>query len=156
VDFAFSPRVEELQKELWAFMEECVFPAEETFRRQVEEAGEPWPHPPVMEELKAEARRRNLWNLFLPNPKWGPGLTNLEYAPLAEITGRSIFIAPEAINCSAPDTGNMEILAEFGTPEQQQQWLVPLLEGEIRSVFSMTEPAVASSDANNIDRKSVV
>ena len=153
MDFAFSARVEELQKELWAFMEECVFPAEETFRRQVEEADEPWPHPPVMEELKAEARRRNLWNLFLPNPKWGPGLTNLEYAPLAEITGRSIFIAPEAINCSAPDTGNMEILAEFGTPEQQQQWLLPLLEGEIRSVFSMTEPAVASSDANNIETR---
>jgi acyl-CoA dehydrogenase len=156
VDFAFSPKVEQLQKELCAFMDECVYPAEEAFRRQVDEAeraGDEWPHPPVMEELKAEARKRNLWNLFLPNQQWGAGLNNLEYAPLAEITGRSIFIAPEAINCSAPDTGNMEILAEFGTPEQQERWLAPLLEGEIRSVFSMTEPAVASSDANNISTR---
>ena len=153
MDFAFSPRVEQLQKELNAFMDECVYSSEEVYRRQIEEAqqaGDPWPHPPVMEELKAEARKRGLWNLFLPNEKWGAGLNNLEYAPLAEITGRSIFVAPEAINCSAPDTGNMEVLAEFGTPEQQEQWLVPLLEGQIRSVFSMTEPDVASSDANNI------
>jgi acyl-CoA dehydrogenase len=150
VDFAFAPKVEQLQKELAAFMDECVYPAEATYREQVENSGEDFPHPPVMEELKAEARRRNLWNLFLPNPKWGAGLTNLEYAPLAEITGRSAMIAPEAINCAAPDTGNMEVLAEFGTPEQQERWLVPLLEGEIRSVFSMTEPGVASSDASNI------
>jgi acyl-CoA dehydrogenase len=153
VDFGFSARTEELQKGLSAFMDECVYPAEPVYRRQIEEADEPYPHPPVMEELKAEARRRGLWNLFLPNPKWGAGLKNLEYAPLAEITGRSVFIAPEAINCSAPDTGNMEILAEFGTPEQQERWLAPLLEGEIRSVFSMTEPAVASSDANNISTR---
>ena len=153
MDFAYSPKVEELQKELTAFMEEHVYPAEERYRRETEEPGAGYTIPPVVEELKAEARRRNLWNLFLPHPPWGAGLTNLEYAPLAEITGRSIFIAPEAINCSAPDTGNMEVLAEFGTPEQQERWLVPLLEGEIRSVFSMTEPAVASSDANNIETR---
>jgi acyl-CoA dehydrogenase len=127
-----------------------VYPSEERYRHETEENGSGFTIPPVMEELKAEARRRNLWNLFLPHPKWGAGLTNLEYAPLAEITGRSIFVAPEAINCAAPDTGNMEVLAEFGTPEQQERWLVPLLAGEIRSAFSMTEPEVASSDANNI------
>jgi acyl-CoA dehydrogenase len=152
VDFAYSPKVEQLQKELTAFMAEQVYPAEERYRHETGEDGGAFTYtiPPVMEELKAEARRRNLWNLFLTHPKWGAGLTNLEYAPLAEITGGSIFVAPEAINCSAPDTGNMEVLAEFGTPEQQERWLVPLLAGEIRSVFSMTEPAVASSDANNI------
>jgi acyl-CoA dehydrogenase len=149
MDFAFSPKVEQLQKELNAFMEEHVYPAEATYATQVA-SGDGFTHPPVMEELKAEARRRKLWNLFLPHPEFGAGLSNLEYAPLAEITGRSPSIAPEAINCSAPDTGNMEILAEFGTPDQQEQWLVPLLNGEIRSVFSMTEPEVASSDASNI------
>src|SRR5215467_2384593 len=103
-----------------------------------------------MEELQREARSPGLWNLFLPDRRWGAGLSNLEYAPLAEITGQSPWIAPEALNCSAPDTGNMEILAEFGTPEQQDRWLRPLLEGEIRSCFCMTEPDVASSDATNI------
>jgi acyl-CoA dehydrogenase len=153
VDFSFSPKVEQLRKELLAFMDELVYPAEPTYRQQLAQAGARFVHPPVMEELKAEARRRNLWNLFLPHPNWGAGLSNLEYAPLAEITGRSIFVAPEAVNCSAPDTGNMEILAEFGTREQQQRWLVPLLNGEIRSAFSMTEPRVASSDASNIETR---
>jgi acyl-CoA dehydrogenase len=148
MDFAFSPNVEKLQAELEAFMQEHVYPAEPLCADQLS-AGAFTP-PTIIERLKEEARRRGLWNLFLPNKQWGAGLTNLEYAPLAEITGRSPFIAPEALNCSAPDTGNMELLAEFGTAEQQEQWLVPLLEGEIRSAFSMTEPAVASSDASNI------
>jgi acyl-CoA dehydrogenase len=149
MDFAFTPRVEELRQKLLEFMDSHVYPAEAVYRQQVEESGDPHFHPPVMEELKKEARERGLWNLFLPNEKWGAGLKNLEYAPLAEITGRS-HIAPEALNCAAPDTGNMEILAEFGTAEQKEEWLVPLLEGEIRSGFSMTEPEVASSDATNI------
>jgi acyl-CoA dehydrogenase len=149
VDFSYSARVEELRSELLDFMHQHVYPAEAVFRAQVE-AGPPHQSPPVMEELKAEARRRGLWNLFLPDPRWGAGLTNLEYAPLAEITGRSSVIAPEALNCQAPDTGNMEILALFGTPEQQERWLRPLLDGTIRSCFSMTEPEVASSDASNI------
>ena len=149
MDFEETPRVEELKSKLLDFMDSHIYPAEPVFREQVEKGGDPHQSPPVMDELKREARRRNLWNLFLPDEKWGAGLTNLEYAPLAEITGRS-FIAPEALNCAAPDTGNMEILAQFGTPEQQEKWLVPLLEGEIRSAFSMTEPDVASSDATNI------
>jgi acyl-CoA dehydrogenase len=149
VDFDETPRVKELKSKLLDFMDSHVYPAEPVFREQVEKGGDPHQSPPVMEELKQEARRRNLWNLFLPDERWGAGLTNLEYAPLAEITGRS-FIAPEALNCAAPDTGNMEILAQFGTPEQQERWLVPLLEGRIRSAFSMTEPDVASSDATNI------
>lgn len=153
MEFAYSDKVEKLRGELTEFMEEHVYPAEQQHHDEVEQSSDPWPYPAVMDELKKEARRRNLWNLFLPNDEWGAGLTNLEYAPLAEITGRSTFIAPETINCSAPDTGNMEILADFGTPRQQDDWLIPLLEGEIRSVFSMTEPAVASSDASNIETR---
>jgi acyl-CoA dehydrogenase len=150
MDFAFEPKVEDLRNQLLDFMDSHVYPAEPVYRQQVLESGDPYFHPPVMEELKAEARSRGLWNLFLPDAERGAGLSNLEYAPVAEITGRSPWIAPEALNCSAPDTGNMEILAEFGTPEQQKQWLTPLLEGEIRSCFCMTEPDVASSDATNI------
>jgi len=151
VDFAFSERTEEWRERLQAFMDEHVTPAEPVYESQMAEVGhDPSFTPQVIEDLKAEARRRGLWNLFLPDGNWGAGLSVLEYAPLAEITGRSPWIAPEATNCAAPDTGNMEILVEFGTPEQQQQWLVPLLDGEIRSCFSMTEPDVASSDATNI------
>ncbi len=150
MDFAFSDRCQELRSELIDFMESSVYPAEAVFSRQMAASGDPYHHPPIVEELKAEARSRGLWNLFLPDSEWGAGLTNLDYAPLAEITGRSPHLAPEALNCAAPDTGNMEILALFGTPEQQERWLTPLLEGEIRSCFSMTEPAVASSDARNI------
>jgi acyl-CoA dehydrogenase len=132
-------------------MEEFVYPAEGTFREQAERAANRWDTPPVMEELKAVARAQGLWNLFLPATHfYGAGLTNLQYAPLAEVTGRSPWIAPEALNCSAPDTGNMELLSLFGTPEQKERWLHPLLDGKIRSAFSMTEPAVASSDATNI------
>lgn len=149
MDFSFSPKVVELQERLLEFMDGHVYPAEPAYLGQIGASGDPHFHPPVMEELKAEARTRGLWNLFLPGERWGAGLTNLEYAPLAEITGRSP-IAPEALNCAAPDTGNMEILAEFGTSEQQEQWLKPLLDGKIRSCFAMTEPDVASSDATNI------
>jgi acyl-CoA dehydrogenase len=151
MDFAFDDKTTELRERLLEFMEKFVYPAEQTFRDQAASAANRWDTPPVMEELKAEARSRGLWNLFLPGTHgYGAGLTNLQYAPLAEITGRSPRIAPEALNCSAPDTGNMEILSLFGTEEQKQRWLLPLLEGQIRSAFSMTEPGVASSDAANI------
>ena len=149
MDFEPSQRSAELCAKLLDFMDSHVYPAEKIYREQARAAGRPHFHPPVMEDLKAEARSRGLWNLFLPEERFGPGLTNLEYAPIAEITGRS-FLAPEALNCAAPDTGNMEILAEFGTPAQQKEWLQPLLDGEIRSCFAMTEPDVASSDATNI------
>jgi acyl-CoA dehydrogenase len=151
VDFAFSDQVNDWSRRLQEYMDEHVFPAEATYAAEMHQSGDdPSFHPPVIEELKQEARARGLWNLFLPDPEWGAGLSVLEYAPLAELTGWSPWIAPEATNCSAPDTGNMEILAEFGTAEQQERWLVPMLEGEIRSCFSMTEPDVASSDATNI------
>jgi acyl-CoA dehydrogenase len=149
VNLAPSARGEELRETLLTFMDECVYPAEAVFRAQLQEAGDPHHHPAIMEELKAQAQQRGLWNLFLPDAEHGAGLSNLDYAPLAEILGRSA-IAPEACNCNAPDTGNMEILAEFGTQEQQDRWLAPLLAGEIRSAFGMTEPDVASSDATNI------
>ncbi|HKN96086.1 MAG TPA: acyl-CoA dehydrogenase family protein [Pseudonocardiaceae bacterium] len=149
MDFAYDETTERLRGELQAFMAEHVYPAEPVFEQQVARAGDPWARVPVIEELKAEARRRGLWNLFLPG-EHGAGLTNLQYAPLAEIMGRSPALAPEATNCAAPDTGNMEVLAMFGTPEQRTRWLGPLLEGEIRSAFCMTEPDVASSDATNI------
>jgi acyl-CoA dehydrogenase len=151
VDFALDQTTVELQERLLAFMDEFIYPAEPLFREQVDGAATKWDTPPIIEELKAAARARGLWNLFLPPiHEHGAGLTNLQYAPLAEITGRSPWIAPEAINCSAPDTGNMELLSLFGTPDQKREWLEPLLEGTIRSAFSMTEPDVASSDATNI------
>lgn len=150
MDFAYSPRVEEFRGRLHDFMQGHVYPAEPVYEEQMAANGDPDFHPPVMEDLKTEARARGLWNLFLPDPERGAGLSVLEYAPLAEITGASPHLAPEALNCSAPDTGNMEILHQFGTAEQKQQWLDPLLAGEIRSCFSMTEPDVASSDARNI------
>jgi acyl-CoA dehydrogenase len=150
MDFAYSQKVEDYRSRLSEFMDSHVFPAESVFRRQMEESDDPHHYPAVLDDLKKEARDRGLWNLFLPDPNDGAGLSVLEYAPLAEITGRSPEIAPESINCSAPDTGNMEILHMFGTPEQKEVWLHPLLEGEIRSCFSMTEPDVASSDATNI------
>jgi acyl-CoA dehydrogenase len=149
MEFAFDERTEELRAQLTAFMDEYVYPAEPVLAEQLAAAGDPWGTPPIVEELKTAARRQGLWNLFLPG-EHGGGLTNLQYAPLAEITGRSPRLAPEALNCSAPDTGNMEVLAEFGTPQQQDRWLTPLLDGEIRSAFCMTEPEVASSDASNI------
>jgi acyl-CoA dehydrogenase len=149
MDFALSARCQEYREKLLAFMDERVYPAEAVFEQQIAESGNPHFHTPIMEELKAEAKARGLWNLFSPHPQWGAGLSNADYAPLAEIMGRSL-IASEACNCSAPDTGNMEVLTMFGTAEQQDVWLRPLLEGEIRSAFAMTEPAVASSDATNI------
>jgi acyl-CoA dehydrogenase len=150
MDFTHGVRTSALQKQLLAFMDEHVYPAETVYERERREAADAHALSPVVEALKAEARVRGLWNLFLPDARWGAGLTNLEYAPLAEIMGRSVVLAPEALNCAAPDTGNMEVLARYGTPEQQERWLVPLLEGEIRSCFGMTEPDVASSDARNM------
>lgn len=151
MDFGFDEQTSELQQRLLGFMDECVYPAEARFQAEVASADDPWGTPAVLEELKAEARGRGLWNLFLPRThEFGAGLTNLQYAPLAEITGHNPWIAPEAINCSAPDTGNMELLSLFGTDEQRERWLGPLLDGTIRSAFSMTEPEVASSDATNI------
>ena len=154
MNFAYDDTTEELRARLDAFMAEHVLPAEPVYERQAAE-GPRWHTPPIMEELKREARSQGLWNLFLPHPDHGAGLTNLQYAPLAEITGRSPIVAPEAINCAAPDTGNMELLALFGSDEQKQRWLEPLLAGEIRSAFCMTEPAVASSDARNVATKIV-
>ncbi|MFE3698357.1 acyl-CoA dehydrogenase family protein [Nocardia tengchongensis] len=148
--FELSERGRRYRDDLLVFMDEHVYPAEPVYEAQMTESGDPHFQPPVLEELKTEARKQGLWNLFHPHPQWGPGLTNLEYAQLAEIMGRSMHLAPEATNCSAPDTGNMEVLTLFGTPEHQEQWLRPLLDGEIRSAFAMTEPAVASSDATNI------
>jgi acyl-CoA dehydrogenase len=149
LDFAVSPRASELAKRLTAFMTDHVYPAEAVYDAQIAANENPHEQPQVMRDLQRTAREQGLWNLFMTHGSWGAGLTNLEYAPLAEIVGRSI-IGNEAINCSAPDTGNMEILAMYGTLEQQQRWLKPLLECEIRSAFAMTEPEVASSDARNI------
>jgi acyl-CoA dehydrogenase len=148
--FQTTDRAKAYQEKLLAFMDEHIHPAEPVYEAQMARSGDPHFHPPVLEELKAEARKRGLWNLFHPHPEWGPGLTNLEYAPLAEIMGRSPHLAPEATNCNAPDTGNMEVLTLFGTEEHKERWLKPLLAGEIASAFAMTEPAVASSDARNI------
>ncbi len=148
MNFDYSDKVKALQRRVQGFIDEHVYPNEATFVRQVAE-GDRWQPTRIVEELKAKARAQNLWNLFLPESEYGGGLTNLEYAPLAEIMGRSPM-ASEAFNCSAPDTGNMEVLVRYGSPEQKKQWLEPLLEGKIRSAFAMTEPAVASSDATNI------
>lgn len=146
--FDYSPKVRELQARLQAFMDAHVYPNERVFYEQVAE--ERWRPVPVIEELKPKARAAGLWNLFLPESERGAGLTNLEYAPLCEIMGR-VHFAPEVFNCSAPDTGNMEVIERYGTAEHKERWLKPLLAGEIRSCFAMTEPAVASSDATNIE-----
>ncbi|MEU6829395.1 acyl-CoA dehydrogenase family protein [Nocardia beijingensis] len=148
--FETTDRAAAYQRELQEFMDSFVYPAEPIYAQQMREAGDPHFHPPVLEDLKREAKSRGLWNLFHPHPEWGPGLTNLEYAPLAEMMGRSL-LAPEACNCSAPDTGNMELFTLFGTDEHKAKYLKPLLQGTIRSAFAMTEPAVASSDATNIE-----
>ncbi|MFD6877557.1 MULTISPECIES: acyl-CoA dehydrogenase family protein [unclassified Streptomyces] len=159
MDFAFDTRTEELRERLVAFMEEYVYPAEAVAAEQRARLASPWDTPAVFGELKAEARRQGLWNLFFvnqhggPGAEYGAGLTNLQYAPLAEITGRSPHLAPMATNCAAPDTGNMELLAQFGDEAQKKQWLEPLLAGEIRSAFAMTEPEVASSDATNVETR---
>ncbi|MFM0248761.1 acyl-CoA dehydrogenase family protein [Paraburkholderia sediminicola] len=155
MDFQHSDKVKSLQQRLNAFMDEYVYPAEAIFEAQMDAArdsGNRWQPAPVIEELKQKAKAVGLWNLFLPESKYGAGLTNLEYAPLCEIMGRS-HIGAEPFNCSAPDTGNMETLVRYATPEQQQQWLLPLLDGTIRSAFAMTEPDVASSDATNIEAR---
>jgi acyl-CoA dehydrogenase len=149
MDFELSDRCKELRERLLTFMDEHVYPSEPAYEQQVRESGDPHFHPPVMEELKARAAELGLWNLFLP---YEGGLSNVEYAPLAEIMGRS-RIAPEACNCAAPDTGNMEVLTLFGSPEQKDRWLRPLLDGEIRSGFAMTEPDVGSSDATNVQMR---
>jgi acyl-CoA dehydrogenase len=152
MDFTFSSKVKDLQRRLQAFMDEHIYPNEQRFYDEIERNR--WSPARAIEELKPKARAAGLWNLFLPDDANGAGLTNLEYAPLCEIMGRSV-IAPEVFNCSAPDTGNMEVLARYGTPEQKERWLKPLLAGEIRSCFAMTEPAVASSDATNIEARIV-
>src|SRR5689334_8367844 len=149
MNFEYSDKVKYLQKKLSAFMDEYIYPNEATYYEQ-NHKGERWKVIQIIEDLKPKAKAAGLWNLFLPNDDLGAGLTNLEYAPLCEIMGRS-YMAPEVFNCSAPDTGNMEVLARYGTPAQKERWLKPLLAGEIRSCFAMTEPAVASSDARNIE-----
>jgi acyl-CoA dehydrogenase len=150
MNFEMTPRAAELYARVEEFLDEVVLPAEGEFHAQLAAADHPFDDPPLLEELKVEARKRGLWNLFLPHAtEWNEGLSNLDYAPLAELTGRCL-VASEAMNCWAPDTGNMEILTLFGTPDQRDRWLRPLLEGEIRSCFAMTEPEVASSDATNI------
>ena len=150
MNFDFSPKVEDLQAKVGRFMDDYVYPNERTFEDQLASGPDRWQIPPILEELKEKAKAAGLWNLFLPESDYGYGLTNLEYAPLSEIMGR-VHWASEVFNCSAPDTGNMEVLSRYGTPEQQKAWLEPLLEGRIRSCFAMTEPAVASSDATNIE-----
>ncbi len=150
MDFEYSARTKMYMDQVRDFMQKYVYPNEQTYVDQLNAGPTRWQVPPILEELKAQARERGLWNLFLPESELGAGLANLEYAPLCEIMGRSP-IAPEVFNCAAPDTGNMEVLVRYGTPEQKKQWLTPLLEGKIRSAFAMTEPKVASSDATNIE-----
>lgn len=153
LDFLYSQKVKDLQKKVTEFMEAYVYPNERVYETQLNEQESRWSAvPPIMEELKEKAKAEGLWNLFLPESEYGAGLTNLEYAPLCEIMGRSL-IGPEVFNCSAPDTGNMEVLVRYGTEKHKEQWLKPLLAGEIRSCFSMTEPAVASADATNIEAR---
>jgi len=154
MEFELTDRCKDYQERLIAFMDNHIYPAESVYAEQVAACGDPHFQPPIMEELKDEARKRGLWNLFHPHEEWGPGLTNAEYAPLAEILGR-VVIASEACNCNAPDTGNMEVLTLFGTDEHKEQWLRPLLEGHTRSAFGMTEPGIASSDATNIQLRIV-
>jgi len=149
VDFEYNRKTKDLLAQLQAFMDEHIYPNEAALYRQHDEMPDRWQIPPMLEELKAKARKAKLWNLFLPESGRGAGLTNVEYAPLCEVMGRVGF-APEVFNCAAPDTGNMEVIERYGTAEQKQRWLEPLLNGEIRSAFAMTEPAVASSDATNI------
>ncbi|HWH92804.1 MAG TPA: acyl-CoA dehydrogenase family protein [Baekduia sp.] len=153
MNFELTDRCKDFQERVTAFMDERIYPAEAVYEEQMRASGDPHFHPPILEELKAEAHERGLWNLFHPHEEWGPGLLNAEYAPLAEIMGRSGHIAPEVMNCNAPDTGNMEVFTLFGTDEHKEKWLRPLLDGEIRSAFAMTEPAVASSDATNIETR---
>ena len=148
--FETSERADKIRADLLEFMASHVYPAEPVYEKQMAESGDPHYQPPIIEDLKAEARKRGLWNLFHPHAEWGPGLTNLEYAPLAEIMGRSPHLAPEATNCAAPDTGNMEVFTLFGSDEHKERYLQPLLDGTIRSAFAMTEPQVASSDATNV------
>jgi acyl-CoA dehydrogenase len=150
MDFTYDARTEELRGQISEFMDEFVYPAEAVVAQYVEDNPDAWHEPPIINELRVEARKRGLWNLFLAHHAQGAGLTNLQYAPLAEIMGRSPSIGSAVFNCAAPDTGNMELLAEFGSPEQQDRWLKPLLDAQIRSAFCMTEPDVASSDAANI------
>jgi acyl-CoA dehydrogenase len=155
--FAASPRSQEYLHRLGAFMQEHVLPAEAKYCAEDQNVADwhTWKQPPIMEELKAKAQAAGLWNLFLPEKQYGAGLTNVEYAPLAEMMGRC-SIAPEVFNCNPPDTGNMEVLVKYGTEEQKESWLKPLLAGEIRSAFCMTEPAVASSDATNMQATAVI
>jgi acyl-CoA dehydrogenase len=150
VDFDLSPKVERLRRELSEFMTEHIYPNEAVYHEQLEAGTDRWVEPPIVDDLRAKARRAGLWNLFLPESDRGAGLTNLEYAPLCELMGRSHF-APDVFNCNPPDTGNMEVLDRYGTEAQKQRWLVPLLAGQIGSAFAMTEPGVASSDATNIE-----
>src|SRR6266513_1306527 len=149
MDFAYSEKINAFRKQLNDFMDQYIYPNEQAYHEQIIASGDPHHHTEIIEELKIKAKEQGLWNLFLPDDEYGAGMTNLEYAPLAEIMGR-VSWSSEVFNCSAPDTGNMEILAQFGTPEQKRQWLLPLLDGQIRSAFAMTEPDVASSDATNI------
>ncbi len=149
MDFAYSEKINSFRKQLNDFMDQHIYPNEKTYHEQITASGDPHHHTEIIDELKIKAKEQGLWNLFLPDDEYGAGMTNLEYAPLAEIMGR-VSWSSEVFNCSAPDTGNMEILAQFGTPEQKKEWLMPLLNGEIRSAFAMTEPDVASSDATNI------
>ena len=154
MEFGYSEKVNALRGRMIEFMDHYIYPNERTYHEQIAASGNPFHHAEIVDDLKVKAKAEGLWNLFLPGThEYGAGLTNLQYAPLAEITGHSPQIAPEALNCAAPDTGNMEVLADFGSEQQQERWLRPLLDGEIRSAFCMTEPDVASSDANNISTR---